>query len=91
MTFIVITRIYLYVTLDVQKILILHRNILFFIRILDLIFSEKHICRFAPLVLSSFEQCNSRMADCILFVKENVSCMNFMLAIGWLACMLAYG
>ena len=51
-TFIINTRIYLYVTLAVQKFLILHRNVPFFIRTLNLIFSEKHICRFTPLVHS---------------------------------------
>ena len=30
-------------------------------------------------------------ADSILFTKENVFCMTFMLAIGQLACGLAYG
>ena len=49
------TRIHLYVTLAVQKFLILHRNVPFFMRTLNLIFSEKHICRFAPLVLSFLE------------------------------------
>ena len=50
-------RIHLYVTLAVQKFLILHRNVPFFMRTLNLLFSEKHICRFAPLVLSFPEWC----------------------------------
>ena len=33
----------------------------------------------------------SRTADSILFAKENVFCMTFMLAIGQSACRLAYG
>ena len=33
----------------------------------------------------------SRTADSILFAKENVFCMTFVLAIGRLACGLAYG
>ena len=33
----------------------------------------------------------SRTADSILFAKENVFGMTFMLAIGWSACRLAYG
>ena len=81
-TFIIITRIYLYVTPDVQKFLILHRNVLFFIRTLNLIFSEKHICRFAPLVLSSPEWHKSHTADNILFAKENIFCMIFIQPLG---------
>ena len=52
------TRIHLYVTPAVQKFLILYRNVPFFMRTLNLIFSKKHICRFAPLVLSFLEGIN---------------------------------
>ena len=38
--------------IDIQKLLILTKIVPFFIRALNLIFSEKHICRFTPLVLS---------------------------------------
>ena len=33
----------------------------------------------------------SRMADSILFVKENIFCTTFVLAVGQLDCRLAYG
>ena len=52
-TFIIISKIYIYVTPTVQKFLILHKNVP--IRTLNLLFSEKHLCRFAPLVLSFHE------------------------------------
>ena len=45
-TSIIDTRIYLYKNNKFYK------NVPFFIRALNLIFSEKHICRFTPLVLS---------------------------------------
>ena len=51
-TFIIINMIYLYVTPTVQEIPNLIQNVPFFIKTLNLLFSEKHICRFAPLVLS---------------------------------------
>ena len=35
--------------------------------------------------------CKSHMANCILFTKENVFCMIFVLAIGRSACRWAYG
>ena len=54
-TFIIINKIYLYVIPAVQKFLILHKNVPIFIKTLNLLFSEKHICRFAPLVLSFLE------------------------------------
>ena len=47
----------IYVTPAVQEIPNLHKNVPFFIKTLILLISEKHICRFAPLVLSSPEQC----------------------------------
>ena len=50
--------------------LILHRNVLFFIRTLNLIFSEKHICRFAPLGLSSPEQCKSHRSTAFFSQKK---------------------
>ena len=76
-TFIIITRIYLYVTPDMQKFLILHRNVLFFIRTLNLIFSEKHICRFAPLVLSPPEWCKKSHGQLHSFCKRKHFLYNF--------------
>ena len=41
----------------VQEISNLIQNVPFFTKTLNLLFLEKHICRFAPLILSFPEQC----------------------------------
>ena len=50
-------KIYLYITSAVQEIPNLIQNALFCTKTLNLLFLEKHKCRFAPLLLSFPEQC----------------------------------